>query len=596
MSKRLKRAIFITVAAVLVLGLLYAAVAFDVYTSVGRIPVTSSGYPSPHINRLIWPTIGCPAMVARGGTLEIEVDLRAGDGSGGQVEATEGWKAVATPVRKALSGLVLRLEPVRAWRAPSSRWPRGTRGGREMDVWHVEFRLPAETVPELYDLEVDVNEAGGPVTDRQPHSLEVVEDNDNTFTFVSLADVHVHERGISAWMQPQTDKGIDPDGRPVFFENAIDQVNLIRPDFVVILGDCVYAQRRAGEYQPEFEWFYRTLSRFEVPAFIVPGNHDQYVNEVDGMRVWEESIGPRYFSFDVGDCHFTALDTYDWPRHDRILMKKIFGLFTYPHKWQGQLLSPGDEKDPDTYDGELAWARDDLAAHGDARLRVMLVHQDPFSPDGKGIAWENETFAGVFSLGGNGLGKEAMRELASRYGVGLVLSGHLHEDLVGTAPSRDGGDRTVYASQTCVYFDEGGTRDEYPGYRLLKVESGVVKSLAYLDDRSSYPFYDGSVPGGKTDLDRLERPALRGGEAQAGNGWRVESCLGVPVEVRGLVRRVPVAASYPLAGARVYMVVPVPGDDSSVVLYATAAVPAGVPGKSATVPGTPAVLEVTPAN
>jgi len=324
----------------------------------------------------------------------------------------------------------------------------------------------------------------------QRNSVSIREERDS-FTFVSLADIHVHRKGVSGLLSAQTDKGIEGEATPVFFENAIDQVNIIRPDFVVMLGDFVRAQNSPGDYQVEFENFYSSLERLQVPAFAVPGNHDLYVNEVDGATVWEENLGPLYYSFDVGEAHFTCVNSYQWHFADRIIMEKLGGLVAYPRKWQGQVLSAADESEPATYSGQLAWVRDDLEANREAGPKFILLHHSPYTPDGEGWAYQDETFAGVFDLGGGGSGRTALLELASRNEVDMVLAGHLHRDDLGAAPWGSSRGETVYSTQTCVYFDEGGVQEKYPGYRLFNVEGGRVEGYAYVDERHSYPFYDG---------------------------------------------------------------------------------------------------------
>ncbi|MCG2794934.1 MAG: metallophosphoesterase, partial [Actinomycetia bacterium] len=596
--RTLRRAAYVFGIVALILLVAYGALAWSAYSSSGRFPTEGAKYPTQRIRELIWPTVGYPAMVTPGGLLEVEVDLRDVAGKGQQAEDASEWRAVIKPTPKELTGLTYTLTPEGARRAVSDRWPEGTRLGGPDAVWHVSFHVPAEAVPELYDLYVEVRAFGRLVSDSQPHAVSVAADDDDDFTFISLADIHVHRRGISGWMQQQTDKGISPEGRPVYFENAIDQVNLIRPDFVVLLGDFVRAQYEPGDYQVEFEEFYRALEAFEVPLFAVPGNHDLYVNEVDGARVWEENLGPLYYSFDVGGCHFTCVNTYQWPVGDRIVMKKP-GLFVYPKKWQGQVLEAGDEGNPSTYRGQLAWIRDDLAANPDSPLKFVLLHHCPFTPDGEGMAYDNERFAGVFSLGGNGKGRDALKELASMYGVDMVLSGHLHHDNVGSAPWADGGGETVYASQTCVYYDEGGTQEKYPGYRLFKVAGGRVESFTYTDGVHSIPFYDGSVLGGETDLEHLDRPALSARRIERAEmvtlRWEVESYLAVPMELKGLIAVVPGAGgvTYSARGGEIYQTLRVPGDPDRVVLYVKTEVEKGEPGPDTTTPGTPARNDVT---
>lgn len=555
-------------AAVLV-ALAGAALAF-LYSPLFRYP-TDGEYPEPHIRELVWPTIGFPALATPGGVLEVEVDLREGEEP--PEEEVSGWKASLLPARKELAGLEYELEFAGAAPGPSGRWPGRDAEAGDAAVWLASFRVPGDAVPELYDLRVEVEAGGERVSDSQPHAVAVMEDDDGDFTFVTLSDIHVHERGNSAPFSRQTDKGVSESGDPLFFREAVRQVNLIRPDFVLMLGDYVRGQRRPGELAAEYERFYQVLLELEVPAFLVPGNHDGYVNGIDGKRWYEENIGPLYYSFDMGGCHFTCLDTYQWPRDDRVVMNKLF--YMEPRRWQGQVLEAADGEDPSTYGGQLAWAEEDLAAHEGAPLLVVALHHDPYSVGGEGRSyWNLSFFLGLYRVGGGGKGAEALRLLASRHRVHAVFGGHLHLDAVGSLPWEGGGGETVYSCQTCVYFDAGGRSDHYPGYRLVEVEDGEIASLAYLDGESSYPFYEGSVLGGTTDLDRLERPALDARvEVREGSGGprvavEAENLLGRPMTLYVEVAApAPPGGGYPVEGGEVYRSVPMPGRPGWVLLY-----------------------------
>jgi 3',5'-cyclic AMP phosphodiesterase CpdA len=580
---------------ILILMVAYAAVAIDIYSAVGKFSTRGARYPEAHISDLIWPTLGYPALVKKGGSMVVEVDPGGSAAAEGNA-AVDGWRASIRPARRQLSELSYVLPPIRSWRTPSTRWPRGTIHGKGSSLWHVEFSVPADAVPELYNLTVGWTMDGHQKEDTQEHSVAVVENSDDTFEFITLADIHVHERDMSGWLQPLTDKGISNSGKPVFFERAIEQVNIIRPDFVVILGDCVRAQHKAGEYQVEFENFFRTLSRLEVPVFALPGNHDQYVNEVDGARVWQQNMGPLFYSFDVGACHFTCANTYDWPYQDRVVMQKL-GLFTYPRKWQGQVLGAGDERDMSTYSGQLAWLKNDLAAARGAKLRILFCHHDPFLPDGTGRSFNNEVFAGIFPLGGGGAGRDALVNLVATYGVAAVFSGHLHTDFAQVVGWANGNGNTIFATQTCVFFDQGGQWAKYPGYRLVKVDGGRIAGYSYVDSYHSFPFYDGSSLTGKTDLDGLDRPALSAltlpGSATTGfRGWRLVNYLGVPIEVRGLITESSGPVTGPVEGGEVYRTVSVPGKPGAVLLYVDAQIGKGTPGLSATEAGTPSELTI----
>lgn len=572
--KRTLRSISIVVAVVVVV---YGIIASVLYSGVGAFPTSQARYPKRNIEELIWPTVGYPALVEPGGTVEMELDLPSLEG-GKNPESPPTLRFIANPSRPEISSLSLELQEVGLQKGKSARWPYESKNVQTADVWKVAVELPKTAPSELYDISVDGIYEGKRFHDSEPHALFVTEEEGEDFDFITLADIHVHGRNISAFMEKQTDKGIAKDGRPVFFERAIDEVNLIRPDFVVLLGDFIRAQKAPGDYQKEFDWFYQTLTRFEVPVFALPGNHDLYVNEVDGIRVWEENLGPLYYSFDFRDCHFTAANTFEWPLEKRVVMEK-FGSIIYPEKWQGQILGATREDDPETFDGQLGWLRDDLARAQAQKLRFLMLHHDPYHIEGRGDAYNSETFAGIFKLGGGGKGRNALLTLAEKYKVDMVMSGHLHKDILASLPWSNGEGKTTFAGQTCVYFDEGGKEEKYPGYRLVKVRGGSIESFSYLDDLHSFPFYDGSAIGGKTDLDSLSKPAISARKLEEGkHGWEISSYLAVPMEIEGLAVEIPNwSPDFYCSGGEISKVVPVAGKADSALVYVKTLMSAGKP-------------------
>ncbi|MDD5748771.1 MAG: metallophosphoesterase [Actinomycetota bacterium] len=559
MIKRIGKVLLVVFLAAVVV---YAGLAIYAYSYLGGIPTAGAKYPESRIRQIIWPTIGYPALTSPGGNIVVEMDV---SGVSGKLSDSFRWRGTVSASRKELKGLSYELSFVRAWKGASKRWTLCKHRKISPEVINVEFQVPSVAC-ELYDLEVEAIAGKAKIRDDEPHCVGVVPKLDDSFRFMTLADVHVHERGISALLQSQTDAGVSPEGEPLYFYDAMDQVNLVRPEFAVILGDCIFAQRRAGEMLSEFERFYEALSRLEVPVFILPGNHDLYVNRVDGERLWEENIGPLCYSFDQCSCHFTAFDTYDWPERERVVMRKAGNVFVYARKWQGQVRGARDERKPETYTGELAWLREDLRKSVSAKLRIVFLHHCPYTPSGKGISYKNERFAGVFTLGGNGTGARALRELFSRYRVHVVMSGHLHEDNYGCVEWKDGTGKTIYANQTCVYFDHGGVQNHYPGYRLVEVKDGKIGELSYLTKGSSYPFYDGSKPGGMTDNDALEKPATEARRIETSGGtlvWKVKNFLGKPVTLDGLIALVQVGGR-DVMGAEVTKETPLP--DGNMVL------------------------------
>jgi hypothetical protein len=98
--------------------------------------------------------------------------------------------------------------------------------------------------------------------------------------------------------------------RARIFSQAVDQINLLQPAFVVSVGDLIEGYKKdpallAGEWK-EFQTFVHQL---QMPFFYVPGNHD--LSNATGMDAWKERFGRRYYHFLYKDVLFLAVNTDD---------------------------------------------------------------------------------------------------------------------------------------------------------------------------------------------------------------------------------------------------------------------------------------------
>jgi len=73
-----------------------------------------------------------------------------------------------------------------------------------------------------------------------------------------------------------------------------------KPAFVVATGDLV----ENGNNVPEYESLMKAVSEVSAPVFLNIGNHDA----LGGHENYQRFCGPRYYSFNAGNCHFTMLD------------------------------------------------------------------------------------------------------------------------------------------------------------------------------------------------------------------------------------------------------------------------------------------------
>lgn len=134
------------------------------------------------------------------------------------------------------------------------------------------------------DLQVDVEE-------RNPWTHLRLNDAEDTFHFVVVSDRTGGHRAR-------------------IFSEAVEQINLLQPAFVVSVGDLIEGYTKdmsklAGEWK-EFQTY---TSRLQMPFFYVPGNHD--TSNAEQIDVWKERFGRRYYHFLYKDVLFLAVSSDD---------------------------------------------------------------------------------------------------------------------------------------------------------------------------------------------------------------------------------------------------------------------------------------------
>lgn len=164
-------------------------------------------------------------------------------------------------------------------------------------------------------------------------------------------------------------------GSPAVYERVWEEIDALRPDFVLGVGDSIQGgrdQRAAAEWRE----LRRIWARYRYPLYLAPGNHDIW-NRYSRNLFEKETGHPPHFSFNFQNAHFTVLDNS-----------------------QSLLLS----------DGQLDYLERDLKAHRQRSPKFVVFHQ-PF--------W-------IFYLQ-LGSGEFRLHRLAREYGVTHVFSGHGHQ-------------------------------------------------------------------------------------------------------------------------------------------------------------------------
>ena len=103
--------------------------------------------------------------------------------------------------------------------------------------------------------------------------------------------------------------------RPRIFSQAVEQINLLQPTFVISVGDLIegYTKDQA-KLAAEWKEFQGYTSKLQMPFFYVPGNHD--VANPTQADLWKQRFGRGYYHFLYKDVLFLAVNSDD-PSEDK---------------------------------------------------------------------------------------------------------------------------------------------------------------------------------------------------------------------------------------------------------------------------------------
>ncbi len=98
--------------------------------------------------------------------------------------------------------------------------------------------------------------------------------------------------------------------RPRIFSEAVEQINLLQPTFVVSVGDLIegYTKDQA-KVSAEWKEFQSYTSKLQMPFFYVPGNHD--LTNPTQKDIWKERFGRSYYHFLYKDVLFLCVNSDD---------------------------------------------------------------------------------------------------------------------------------------------------------------------------------------------------------------------------------------------------------------------------------------------
>jgi serine/threonine-protein phosphatase CPPED1 len=181
--------------------------------------------------------------------------------------------------------------------------------------------------------------------------------------------------------------------RPGVFERAIDQLNLLQPDFVVSVGDLIEGYTTDRQVlSRQWSEVDGLLNRLEMRFYYVSGNHD--LSNPTMAETWKRRSGHSYYAFRHKDVLFLVLDTDDPPASSLDTLSRLFPepgraaeierLLKTDPRHANELISeriqklniPIEELTPASLsERQASWAQQVLAANRNARWTVVLLHK-----------------------------------------------------------------------------------------------------------------------------------------------------------------------------------------------------------------------------
>lgn len=176
----------------------------------------------------------------------------------------------------------------------------------------------------------------------------------------------------------------------------------------LLLGDNAYNQGTETEYQSNFFNHYKDTFMKKTPLYPTPGNHDYHNDNFDrqndhnvpyysifSMPTAAEAGGiasgtKAFYSYDYGNVHFLALDSYG---------REDYATRLY-----------------DTLGKQVQWIKADLEANQNKDWIVAYWHHPPYSQGSR----NGETDPEMTAI------RQNFIRILERYGVDLIICGHSH--------------------------------------------------------------------------------------------------------------------------------------------------------------------------
>lgn len=158
------------------------------------------------------------------------------------------------------------------------------------------------------------------------------------------------------------------------FSKAVQQINLLQPEFVMSVGDLIEGSTKVETNRAQWAEFNGFVKQLQMPFFYVPGNHDGANAAL--AETWKEAYGRRMYYFAYKSCLFICINTNDEGTDD----PKADASYRSPRvsKPQREMIAAAIAKHPKARHTFLfmhhpLWTQKDLEKNGWLEVENMLA-------------------------------------------------------------------------------------------------------------------------------------------------------------------------------------------------------------------------------
>ncbi len=175
--------------------------------------------------------------------------------------------------------------------------------------------------------------------------------------------------------------------RPGVFDHAMEQINLLQPEFVMCVGDLIEGYTEdVDKLEQEWSSLEAIVDKLEMPFFYTVGNHDMSNNLMRDL--WRSRHGRDYYHFLYKNVLFISINTEDPPvtlsektRASQLMLEKM--MQEDPVATQRRILAASrDRPQPVKLPGEvaisdaqIAYIERTLAENSNVRWTLIFMHK-----------------------------------------------------------------------------------------------------------------------------------------------------------------------------------------------------------------------------